>query len=153
MLLPTERRPNPSPEHEARRRLLETIAILGGFERQVYMPLIDGTRPDVALIRADSHSAFLGEAKASEGPHHRASNHRLAGYVRWARASSGVHPSIIAVCYGAGEAPWEWERTLAELAGDGAAGQPESLALDVDAVVTWIGLVPFDRHRSLRKQP
>jgi hypothetical protein len=149
-----DRRPNPSLEHEARRRILKTMAILAGFEREVPMPLIDGTRPDIALIRTDCRAAFLGDAKATEGPHDRSSKHRLAGYVRWARAAASAYPSIIAVCYGALADPMEWERTLLELAADGAAARPETVAVDVDVVVSWIGVAPLwsDRHMSLRTQ-
>jgi hypothetical protein len=147
-------RPNPSHEHELRRAALETLAILAGFSKPMPMPFIDGTRPDVAFLDPVRRTAFVGDAKASEGPDCLASNRRLGGYVRWARAAARGECAVVAVCYGELGDSANWERTLAGLASRALASTPETVVLAADVVVTWatVSARPANEQRSRSTQ-
>src|SRR4051794_40102645 len=75
--------PNPSPAHEARVALLDSLAALTGHRQRVPLPLPDGRRPDVLMVDVERGWLFLGDGKESEGPNDVPSRCRIDSYVGW----------------------------------------------------------------------
>lgn len=67
----------PGPDHEARREVLDALAVLAGFETSAVFPRV---RPDVHRRRRSDGAWFVGEAKATERPDAGAVAERLEAY-------------------------------------------------------------------------
>lgn len=131
-------RPNPGPQHERRRELLDALAVLSGCTGLIPGELPDGRRPDVLRFDLIRRRAFIGEAKDTERPGDRSTMARLAAYVEWALAASRRGSARMAVCHRPGsEAAW-----LAALRGliGSAAALGGSREIDDEASVTWVDI-------------
>lgn len=130
----------PSDDHEARRELLDAIAILAGFTLTFPGALPDGRRPDVLRVSLTRSGLFVGDAKATESPGNSDTVARLLAYARWidAAARGRSHPvAVLAVCVPGRHATQGWTRALELVAHE--AGLPLPL-IEATALGSW-GLV------------
>jgi hypothetical protein len=129
----------PSRLHEYRRTLLDTVAVLAGFEIRIPMP--DGCRPDVARVALARDGVFFGDAKNSEDADDNASVARLRRYAFW--MPTGGAQAILAVCHRPG-CTESWLRTLSSIVGDAKGEWPNarSKRVAVDAEVSWVWCGP-----------
>lgn len=67
----------PGLDHEARREVLDALAVLAGFETSAEFPRV---RPDVHRRRRSDGAWFVGEAKATERPNDPTVVQRLESY-------------------------------------------------------------------------
>ncbi len=89
---------HPSVEHEDRVNLLEDMAILMGFESPL-RGVPSSLRPDVFRYNRQTGGLFIADAKATETPGSRATQHRFLAYTRWiAQNSATLDFSICAIC-------------------------------------------------------
>ena len=84
----------PGTEHEARRAVLDALAVLAGFGTEAPFPRL---RPDVHRRRTADGAWFLGEAKASEGPGNLDALGRLGRYVEVCRHCGATALFVLAV--------------------------------------------------------
>lgn len=139
----------PSRLHEYRRTVLDTVAILAGFETPI--PLPDGSRPDVARVAVARGAIFFGDAKYSEDADDSAVMARLRRYSLWMPTRGW--PGIFAVCHRPGCAE-SWGRTLRCTVADAIGDWPtaRSRRLAVDAEISWVVCGEWDGQMSLRTQ-
>lgn len=105
----------PTREHEQRREILQDVARLAGFCRD--LRTIPGTRlaPDVFSMRPEGRSLFLGEAKHTESPDNWATFERLLGYLSALkpvldnRVCRGL---VMAVCFDPSFSSARWRSVL-----------------------------------------
>ncbi len=103
--------PAPTLEHNQRREILQDVALMAGFYRD--LRAIPGTRliPDVFFMRPESRSFFLGEAKHTESPDNYATFERLHKYLSAlkpavdCRACRGL---VMAVCFDSSFSSARW---------------------------------------------
>jgi hypothetical protein len=90
---------NPSPEHERRRELLMSLAILAGCTHR--LPAFpDGLMPDVLRIRVGNDLLFVGDAKATETAGCAATAARLGAYFEWVRVHAATgRAAVVALCH------------------------------------------------------
>lgn len=101
----------PGDQHEARRQMLDTLAVLAGFEVEATFPRF---RPDVHRRRSSDGAWFVGEAKATEGPDDSHAVDRLRQYVAVCQApGSSV---LLALCAPIADAAG-WRNALATVSG------------------------------------
>lgn len=86
----------PGTEHEARRAVLDALAVPAGFGTEAPFPRL---RPDVHRRRTADGAWFLGEAKASEGPGN------LDALGVWGATSRSVATAVRPHC-----SCWPWPR-------------------------------------------
>src|SRR5438132_1514167 len=92
---------SPSRTHEYRRGVLDSLAILAGFEIELTLP--DGSRPDVARVSVQWSRVFLGDAKHSESPADEAVICRLRRYALWLRGTHTGSTDVLALCHRSGQ--------------------------------------------------
>jgi len=103
--------------HDERTDLLDSIAILSGFDLCRAGSLPDGKRPDVLRVFPMSGAVFIGDAKDTERPNNKNTTTRLLRYMKWFKALSGQKAgSIFAVCFGNENDAPEWAQTLRSIA-------------------------------------
>ena len=71
-----------TPEHRERTRLLDSLALLAGFEARVAV-LPDGRVPDVVRVAFRPPGLFIGDAKHADSPNSVESYLRLRRYLCW----------------------------------------------------------------------
>jgi hypothetical protein len=128
----------PTKMHEHRRDVLNSIAILAGFEVTIVLP--DGCRPDVARASLEAKAVFLGDAKHTEGPDDLASLARLTRYAAWLVDGGRLHRGILAICHRSGQGR-AWSRALNTIASDARMAVlrgVDSRRLAPDAEITWV---------------
>lgn len=127
----------PSLEHERRRELLDSLALLAGCSQRV-ATLPDGTVPDVLRWRPSDGLILVGEAKATETAGCASTRGRLRGYLGWAAHSGRNHGALVAVCHDhAGDT---WRTVLAGLCDSSGLPDPTSgcLALGERDALSWV---------------
>jgi len=102
----------PSHEHEERRALLDSIAILAGFTMPLSSGLPDGARPDVLRCAPAHRALFMGEAKHSESAGNTNAFLRLARYSSWLLACDLV---VLAVCARTPREARQWSEAVRRL--------------------------------------
>ena len=140
----------PSSMHEYRRDVLDSIAILAGFEAAIALP--DSSVPDVARVSLTAAAVFLGDAKHTEGPDDGASVARLSRYAAWLVRGNRPHYDILAVCHRAGQGR-AWRKVLNTIASDAQINvvrPADSRRLAPDAEITWV-ICGACRERSTDK--
>jgi hypothetical protein len=130
----------PSRNHESRRALLDTFAILAGFSERMPLPLFDGCIPDVFRVSKPHRAIFIGDAKHTETPECIATMTRLQHYAAWLSGAQGVQTDgSLAICHSPGQAD-RWAKALQMVAHE--AGLVEcrigTTALMSDAHVTLV---------------
>lgn len=128
----------PSPQHEARRATLETIATLAGFT--VTLPFPHGAIPDVSRVSIPSGSVFVGEAKHSENANDLRAISRIETYMRWlSHPRPRTRPDLVCVCHPIQHSTG-WLSALETIADAVGANRIAggSAVLSHDAVLTWI---------------
>lgn len=132
---------NPSPAHEKRRLLLETVAMAAGFRLQLTLP--DGKRPDVLRLHVHGSSVFLGEAKHTEGPDDPRSCDRLHHYVdRLNRFREQQGSVLLAVAHPRG-LRGRWRNRVAWLCEEfGLEKSVRSRVLTLTTTVTYVASDP-----------
>jgi hypothetical protein len=129
----------PSRTHEARRSLLETLADISGFRRELILP--GGDRPDVLRRLDNGRGLFVGEAKHSEGPSDMPSVDRLDRYLGWLMSVERTGGfAVLAIAHSPGlhvawRARLEWL-----LAGREASGDVWSAPVAMEMVVSVLVL-------------
>jgi hypothetical protein len=71
-----------TPEHRDRMRLLDTLALLAGFNTRL-AGFPDGRAPDVVRVSFRSAGLFVGDAKHADSPHSVETYLRVRRYVCW----------------------------------------------------------------------
>jgi hypothetical protein len=105
----------PSKEHEDRVAMLEDIAILMGYHDPVET-LPGWLRPDVCRDNRSTGGVFVGDAKVSETPGCRSTQHRFLRYGRWlARSGVTIESSVCAICFSDICEIKRWRRFLATI--------------------------------------
>lgn len=117
----------PTSKHEARRDLLEAIAILAGYTLQVPAGLLGGREPDVVRFHPRHRSLFIGEAKDTESPLTTSSRIRLLVYMRWfaAEVTRNGSDGLFMLCVGSGMQAQQWCIGLSSLACEVGLGRVE----------------------------
>jgi hypothetical protein len=133
---------SPGQNHEERRAILDTIAVVSGYFGRRYDVLPDGIRPDVVRVDPRCGGVFIGEAKDTESPGQEAARSRLARYFQWLVALDQTRqgPSTIAVCFGRPVDQRRWVTTLTRLGHEaGLKGfTAECHRVDETAFVAWL---------------
>lgn len=143
-----------TPEHRDRTHLLDTLALLAGFDASVAV-LPDGRVPDVVRLSFRPAGLFIGDAKQADEPGSADTYLRLRRYACWGDAflSRPNRWLIIALATPATSAA-DWLRVLLDLADD--VGLPYQRAtrtrFGATAVVGMAGSSRHDRSSS-RPQP
>jgi hypothetical protein len=107
--------PAPSVNHEQRRALLESLAILAGFT-ECLSSLPDGSRPDILRVNSRCGCVFIGDAKDSETGTSDDTCRRLSRYMRWVfRLRRGSGGSVMALCFGHPDHLYRWASLLKTL--------------------------------------
>lgn len=109
----------PTPQHESRVELLETLASLLECHARPSLFLLGGEIPDVLRFRTTPRLIFIGDAKATESPGSAATSSRLRSYVHWAHVIEDTSkiPIIVALCIQRSEAI-AWRRTMDRIFND-----------------------------------
>jgi len=130
---------SPSPEHEARVRLLEAVAVLAGFTGTVaFEPPLE---PDVFRVDFHRRRVFVGDAKATETTGAQATKARLARYARAARSwRDGGADVVLAVAHGQPRQAREWLDAVQEVAGAAGLETARAAISDLygDCLLAWI---------------
>ena len=107
----------PGIDHEKRKELLDTIALLSGYDKDYNKSLPDGTQPDVLRLDSRCGSIFLGEAKDTESPGCTATFIRLSNYMNWFRLITNKRRgSTFVVCFGDESHALGWKTNISLLA-------------------------------------
>lgn len=88
----------PSDDHERRRTLLDSLAVLAGCTQSL-AALPDSTVPDVLRWRARDGFVVLGEAKATETPGCADTQRRFSRYLEWVSAPCRRRGGMLAICH------------------------------------------------------
>jgi hypothetical protein len=87
--------------HEKRRKLLDSLSTLAGYQLDLSDGLPDGCRPDVLRTNMENKGLFIGDAKDSESPYNLDTRVRLFNYFRWLLIHiSAGGKGILAICFG-----------------------------------------------------
>jgi hypothetical protein len=101
--------------HEDRRRFLESLAILSGYDIELG-GLPDGRRPDVLRMNGARRGLFVADAKDAETPGDKETQARLKGYLDWfVNHLENGGEGVFAVCCGSPVDAAAWRRTLEAL--------------------------------------
>lgn len=105
----------PTLQHDQRREILQDVALMAGFYRD--LRTIPGTRliPDVFFMRPESRSFFLGEAKHTESPDNYATFERLLKYLSALKPAMDYRVCrglIMAVCFDSSFSSARWGSVL-----------------------------------------
>jgi len=133
-------------KHEELRAILEALATLSGYSRDLGGCFPDGSRPDVIRIDPLCGSVFVGDAKDTESPGCSASYSRLATYLRWLlRLKRGLKHSMLAICANT-SARSGWETTLYRLAHENGLAHFSVRVAELDdfTVVTWLDVRAYE---------
>ena len=133
----------PGLDHEARREVLDALAVLAGFETSAAFPRV---RPDVHRRRRSDGAWFVGEAKATERSDDANVAERLEAY-RDACTSSGA-PALFVLSVPLDSAVG-WARTLAGVLGTDDV--PKSAVVGHSALA-WTWYSAAEGHRLWRGQ-
>jgi hypothetical protein len=101
----------PSLLHEERRAILDSMAILAGYQKDIRCGFPDGSLPDVLRFDPTCGVYFLGEAKDSESPGCSDTRSRLNRYVRWLRVIREDRFTV-AICFGCRDHVTGWSGLL-----------------------------------------
>lgn len=107
-----------TPEHRERTRLLDSLALLAGFDARVAV-LPDGRVPDVVRVAFRPPGLFIGDAKHADNPSSVESYLRLRRYLCWGEAFLRRPGRGLVVAIATPElAAREWQTVLLALADD-----------------------------------
>lgn len=107
-----------TPEHRDRTRLLDTLALLAGFDASVAV-LPDGRVPDVVRISFRPAGLFIGDAKHADQPGSADTYLRLRRYACWGDAFLARPNRFLTIALATpATSAADWLRLLLDLADD-----------------------------------
>lgn len=140
----------PSVPHEARVRVLETLATLAGFPASAQLGL--GLIPDVVRLDVAGRRLFIGDAKATESSGCDATRMRLATYLAEARDWQGAGTGVVFVlAHGEPGQADDWLRTVAIVLREVEMAPTATGSADIgpDCFLAWAWLAEANRPAGL----